>query len=101
MTAVQSTIRKTKKGGIDVEEMFLKGWVTSQVMLGDLTRRLIRQAPILRRLNVSGQEGQTAVEYGLIVGFVALAVVAAFTLLGGRVRDAINAVAQAINIRPQ
>ncbi len=89
MTVVQSTIRKTKKGGLDVEEMFLKGWVTGQVWLQDLARWLTRQ------------EGQTAAEYGLIVGFVALAVVAAFTLLGGRVRDAINAVAQAINIRPQ
>ncbi|TAK36139.1 MAG: Flp family type IVb pilin [Chloroflexota bacterium] len=55
--------------------------------------RLVRRA---RR-----QEGQTAVEYGLIVGFVALAVIAAFTLLGGRVRDAINAVASAINVAPQ
>ena len=72
-----------------MEEMLLKGWVAGQVMLQDLARRLNRQ------------EGQTAVEYGLIVGFVALAVVAAFTLLGGRVRDAINAVANAINVRPQ
>ncbi|MCL5265573.1 MAG: Flp family type IVb pilin [Chloroflexi bacterium] len=72
-----------------MKETFLKEWVTGQVMLQDLARRLNRQ------------EGQTAVEYGLIVGFVALAVVAAFTLLGGRVRDAINAVANAINVRPQ
>lgn len=101
MTVERLIDHKTKKGGIDVEEMFLKGWIKGLVLLQDLARRLNRQAPILRRLNVSGQEGQTAVEYGLIVGFVALAVVAAFTLLGGRVRDAINAVAQAINIRPQ
>ncbi len=89
MTVERLIDHKSKKGGRDVEEMFLKGWVKGQVLLQDLTRRLHRQ------------EGQTAVEYGLIVGFVALAVVAAFTLLGGRVRDAINAVAQAINIRPQ
>lgn len=89
MTLERPTNHKTKKGGIDVEEMFLKGWIKGQVLLQDLARRLNRQ------------EGQTAVEYGLIVGFVALAVVAAFTLLGGRVRDSINAVAQAINIRPQ
>lgn len=101
MTVERLTNHQSKKGGRDVEELLLRGWITGQVMLRDLARRLSRQAPILRRLNVSGQEGQTAVEYGLIVGFVALAVVAAFTLLGGRVRDAINAVAQAINVRPQ
>lgn len=84
-----------------MEELFLKAWIRGQYGWRCLAGRLSRQAPILRRMEGSGQEGQTAVEYGLIIGFVALAVVAAFTLLGGRVRDAINAVAQAINVRPQ
>ncbi len=88
MIVERLTRHKTERG-CDMKETFLKEWVTGQVMLQDLARRLNRQ------------EGQTAVEYGLIVGFVALAVVAAFTLLGGRVRDAINAVANAINVRPQ
>ncbi|MCL5265519.1 MAG: Flp family type IVb pilin [Chloroflexi bacterium] len=72
-----------------MEELFIKVCIAGQ----DKLRR------VMERLN--RQEGQTAVEYGLIVGFVALAVVAAFTLLGGRVRDAINAVADAINVKPQ
>ncbi len=84
-----------------MEELFLKAWIRGQDGWRRLADRLSRQAPIHRRLEVLGQEGQTAVEYGLIIGFVALAVVAAFTVLGGRVRDAINAVAQAINVRPQ
>lgn len=72
-----------------MEKLVLEAWLTSMDGWGRLVRRARRQ------------EGQTAVEYGLIVGFVALAVIAAFTLLGGRVRDAINAVASAINVAPQ
>ena len=72
-----------------MEGLLLKGWMKAQDMLGNLARFLNRQ------------EGQSAVEYALIVGFVALAVVAAFTLLGSRIRDAINAVAEAINVSPQ
>ena len=89
MSVKQFPDQQTKKGGQEVEELFLKVWIKGHDGLRDLAGRLNRQ------------EGQTAVEYGLIVGFVALAVVAAFTLLGGRVRDAINAVANAINVRPE
>ncbi len=72
-----------------MEKLFFKGWLAG---IGTVKR-------CLSRLN--RQEGQTAVEYGLIIGFVALMVVAAFILLGGRVRDAVNAVANAINVTPQ
>ena len=72
-----------------MEKLVLEAWLAGMDGWRSLALRLRRQ------------EGQTAVEYGLIVGFVALAVIAAFTLLGGRVRDAINAVANAINVSPQ
>lgn len=72
-----------------MEEKLFKAWFVAQETLARWAGRLKRQ------------EGQTAVEYGLIVGFVALMVVAAFTMLGGRVREAITAVANAINVSPR
>ncbi|NJD01862.1 MAG: Flp family type IVb pilin [Ruminiclostridium sp.] len=39
------------------------------------------------------KKGQGMVEYGLIVGLIAIAVIAAITLLGGNIRDLFNNVA--------
>ena len=40
----------------------------------------------------SREEGQTMAEYGVVLGVITIAAVAAFLLLGERVDDAINAV---------
>ena len=39
------------------------------------------------------EEGQTMAEYGVVLGVITIAAVGAFLALGGRVDDAINAVA--------
>lgn len=47
------------------------------------------------------EKGQTMVEYGLIVGLVALGSVLAITFLGGRISQALNNIGDAINIAPK
>ena len=39
------------------------------------------------------EEGQTMAEYGVVLAVITLAVIAAITLLGGNVSNAINSVA--------
>lgn len=45
---------------------------------------------------VSNEEGLTTVEYAIAGAMVGAAVIAAFVLLGGNVRDVINAIAGVI-----
>jgi pilus assembly protein Flp/PilA len=42
------------------------------------------------------EKGATAVEYGLMVGLIAVAIIAAVTLLGGRLTGLFNAIANAL-----
>ena len=42
------------------------------------------------------EKGATAVEYGLMVGLIAVVIIAAVTLLGGRLRDLFTAIAGAL-----
>jgi pilus assembly protein Flp/PilA len=39
------------------------------------------------------EKGATAVEYGLMVGLIAVVIIAAVTLLGGHLRDLFNSIA--------
>lgn len=48
---------------------------------------------LIRRL-LKEEEGQGMAEYGLILALVAIAVIAALTLLGGRVANKMNQVAE-------
>ncbi len=43
------------------------------------------------------EEGQTLVEYGLLISLIALVVIAVLTLLGGRIKNTFNAAAGSIN----
>lgn len=42
------------------------------------------------------EEGQTLVEYGLLISLIALVVIAVLTLLGQRIRNTLNTVSGAI-----
>lgn len=42
---------------------------------------------------MDGDEGATAVEYGIMVALIAVVIIAAVALLGGNLRDMFNAVA--------
>jgi pilus assembly protein Flp/PilA len=42
------------------------------------------------------EEGQTLVEYGLLISLIALVVIAILSLLGGRIKNTFNAAANAI-----
>jgi pilus assembly protein Flp/PilA len=44
------------------------------------------------------EKGATAVEYGLMVGLIAVAIIAAVTLLGGRLRDLFTQIAGALPV---
>jgi pilus assembly protein Flp/PilA len=46
---------------------------------------------LLRRL-LKEEEGQTLVEYGLLVALIALVVIAALTILGQKVANTFNAI---------
>jgi pilus assembly protein Flp/PilA len=46
---------------------------------------------LLRRLLVE-DEGQTLVEYGLLVALIALVVIAALTILGNKIANTFNAI---------
>ena len=50
---------------------------------------------------VRQERGQTMVEYGLIVGLVALGSVLAITFLGGRISEAMTNIGNAINVAPR
>ena len=41
--------------------------------------------------------GATAVEYGLMVGLIAVAIIAAVTLLGGNLKDLFNGIAGSVD----
>ena len=43
------------------------------------------------------EEGATAVEYGLMVALIAVAIIAAVTLLGGNLKDKFTSVASAVS----
>jgi len=43
------------------------------------------------------EEGATAIEYGLIVGLIAVVLIAAFTLLGGNLSTLFNAASTAVS----
>ncbi|RYG67838.1 Flp family type IVb pilin [bacterium] len=42
------------------------------------------------------EEGQTLVEYGLLISLIALVVIAILSILGSRIRNTFNAAANAI-----
>ena len=44
------------------------------------------------------EKGATAVEYGLMVGLIAVAIIGAVTLLGGRLEGLFNAIAGALPV---
>ncbi len=44
------------------------------------------------------EKGATAVEYGLMVGLIAVAIIGAVTLLGGRLQGLFNAIANALPV---
>jgi|GEM_PF-236168 len=48
---------------------------------------------LLRRL-LKEEEGQTLVEYGLLVALIALVVIAALTILGRKVANTFNAISE-------
>jgi pilus assembly protein Flp/PilA len=43
------------------------------------------------------EEGQTLVEYGLLISLIALVVIAVLTLLGSRIKNTFNTAAGSIN----
>ena len=45
---------------------------------------------------LKGEEGVTAIEYGLIAALIAVAIIAAITLVGGNLAGVFNAVAAAL-----
>jgi len=54
------------------------------------------QSVQVRRLEAE-EDGQTLVEYGLILGLLAIAAIAAMTLLGGSITGMFNDAAGALN----
>ncbi|MGQ9727072.1 MAG: Flp family type IVb pilin [Candidatus Fervidibacter sp.] len=50
---------------------------------------------LLRRL-LKEEEGQTLVEYGLLVALIALVVIAALTVLGRKVANTFNSINEAL-----
>jgi pilus assembly protein Flp/PilA len=54
-------------------------------------------ADIARAAYIKSQSGVTAVEYGLIASLVAVAIVAAVTLLGGNLQGVFNYIAGQIH----
>ena len=57
-------------------------------MIRDFFRRLHITA-----LTVHSEDGQTMAEYGVVLSVITIAAVAAYLALGGKINDAINAVA--------
>lgn len=51
---------------------------------------------IKSRLAVDGERGATAVEYGLMVSLIAVAIIVAVTLLGTNLKNLFNSVAGSI-----
>lgn len=52
--------------------------------------------PILRRLS-GREEGQTLAEYGLLLGFIAIVVILAATLLGTNISDIFSEIATSLS----
>ena len=50
----------------------------------------------MKRDGKKDEKGATAVEYGLMVGLIAVAIIAAVTLLGNRLTGLFNAIAGAL-----
>jgi len=50
----------------------------------------------MRRL-IHDESGATAIEYGLIAGLVAVAIIAALTALGGSLQNLFSSVADTVN----
>ena len=48
---------------------------------------------------VKDESGATAIEYGLIAGFVSIAIIAGFTLMGPELTHVFDAMATALNGR--
>ncbi len=62
-------------------------------MFNNLTTHLVVKAQSVARRFSREETGATAVEYGLIVGLIAVVIIAAITLLGGTLRDLFNNIA--------
>jgi pilus assembly protein Flp/PilA len=65
--------------------MFDKMFITIQILRGSLAERFDRE------------EGATAVEYGLLVSLIAVAIILAVTTLGGNLSAMFDGVAGEIN----
>ena len=50
----------------------------------------------MKKLAYANESGQTMAEYGVVLALVTLAVIAALTLLGGNVSNALESVANAL-----
>ena len=58
-----------------------------------LLQVLAYAAARIQRLRADGERGATAVEYGLLVGLIAVVVIGAVTTLGGNLDDIFDGVA--------
>lgn len=57
---------------------------------------MIRSALSLSRRPLVGERGATAVEYALMIGFIALVIIAAVTLLGANLSGFFNSASSSI-----
>lgn len=64
----------------------LKGYTDLEVRIREFARSVARR-----------DEGASAVEYGLLVALIAVVIIVAVALLGGKVRDTFSEVATSIN----
>jgi pilus assembly protein Flp/PilA len=54
------------------------------------TENLPKEKTMLKRL-IAEEEGQTLVEYGLLISLIALVVIAVLTLMGNKIKNTFNA----------
>jgi len=62
-----------------------------------MQRKFGRGTHIMIKQFLAEEEGQTLVEYGLLISLIALVVIAVLTLLGSRIKATFNTAANSIN----